>query len=171
MPCSSCGPTMRGRAASLPCWPCSTRRWGPKWGGDWSWPAFSARPALRRRAHHSGNFRHFGPGRSGSGHHPSPTFRLAYNLPGPGFPFPGPKSWNWAHGKLIRSGDDSLVCGHRLARPQAIAARPEILAAVNPLHGLQFFLHNGLHGFFILGAWCCALPGAKPFIWTWGILG
>ena len=34
----------------------------------------------------------------------------------------------------------------------AIAKNPEILAAVNPVHAEQFFLHNGLHGFFILGA-------------------
>ena len=53
----------------------------------------------------------------------------------------------------------------------AIATRPEILAAVNPLHALQFFLRNGLHGFFILGAVVLCITGCEALYLDMGHFG
>ena len=33
-----------------------------------------------------------------------------------------------------------------------IARHPTVLAAINPIHGASFFLHNGWHGYLVLGA-------------------
>ena len=54
---------------------------------------------------------------------------------------------------------------------RAIATRPEILAAVNPLHALQFFFHNGLHGFFILGAVVLCITGCEALYLDMGHFG
>ncbi len=53
----------------------------------------------------------------------------------------------------------------------AIATRPEILAAVNPLYALQFFLHNGLHGFFILGLVVLCITGCEALYADLGHFG
>ncbi len=53
----------------------------------------------------------------------------------------------------------------------AIATRPEILAAVNPLYALQFFLRNGLHGFFILGAVVLCITGCEALYLDMGHFG
>ena len=53
----------------------------------------------------------------------------------------------------------------------AIVTRPEILAAVNPLHGLQFFHRNGLHGFFILGAVVLCITGCEALYLDMGHFG
>ena len=54
---------------------------------------------------------------------------------------------------------------------RAIATRPEILAAVNPLQALQFFLRNGLHGFFILGAVVLCITGCEALYLDMGHFG
>jgi KUP system potassium uptake protein len=38
---------------------------------------------------------------------------------------------------------------------------PEVLSAINPLHGVAFFLHNGWPGFVVLGAVFLALTGGE----------
>jgi KUP system potassium uptake protein len=53
----------------------------------------------------------------------------------------------------------------------AIATRPEILAAVNPRYGLQFFLRNGFHGFFILGAVVLCITGCEALYLDMGHFG
>jgi KUP system potassium uptake protein len=62
---------------------------------------------------------------------------------------------------------------------RAIVQEPGVLAAVNPAFAVSFFMNNGLHGFFVLGAvvlcitGCEALYadmghfGAKPIRWAW----
>ena len=54
---------------------------------------------------------------------------------------------------------------------RAIETRPEILAAVNPLQALQFFLRNGLHGFFILGAVVLCITGCEALYLDMGHFG
>jgi KUP system potassium uptake protein len=53
----------------------------------------------------------------------------------------------------------------------AIATKPEILAAVNPLHAFQFFLDNGLHGFFILGLVVLCITGCEALYADLGHFG
>jgi KUP system potassium uptake protein len=48
---------------------------------------------------------------------------------------------------------------------------PEVLAAVNPLHGLDFFLRNGWHGFLILGAVCLVITGGEALYADMGHFG
>ncbi|MBV8149674.1 MAG: KUP/HAK/KT family potassium transporter [Candidatus Eremiobacteraeota bacterium] len=43
----------------------------------------------------------------------------------------------------------------------AIAHRPQILAAINPIHALYFVVHHGWYGFLILGAVILCLTGAE----------
>jgi KUP system potassium uptake protein len=53
----------------------------------------------------------------------------------------------------------------------AIAKNPEILAAVNPSHALQFFLRNGFHGFLILGAVVLCITGCEALYLDMGHFG
>jgi len=53
----------------------------------------------------------------------------------------------------------------------AIAKHPEILAAVSPLHAFQFFLRNGFHGFFILGAVVLCITGCEALYLDMGHFG
>jgi KUP system potassium uptake protein len=53
----------------------------------------------------------------------------------------------------------------------AIAKKPEILAAVNPLHALHFFLHNGVYGFFILGGVVLCITGCEALYLDMGHFG
>ncbi len=53
----------------------------------------------------------------------------------------------------------------------AIAKHPEILAALSPLHALQFFLRNGIHGFFILGAVVLCITGCEALYLDMGHFG
>ncbi|MDO9018622.1 MAG: potassium transporter Kup [Deltaproteobacteria bacterium] len=60
-----------------------------------------------------------------------------------------------------------------------IARRPEVLGAVNPLHGMRFFYEHGLHGFLLLGSVVLCITGGealyadmghfgrKPIRWAW----
>lgn len=42
-----------------------------------------------------------------------------------------------------------------------IVRRPEVLAAINPLHSFQFFLNNGVAGFIVLGAVFLVVTGGE----------
>ncbi|MGI8898831.1 MAG: potassium transporter Kup [Pyrinomonadaceae bacterium] len=48
---------------------------------------------------------------------------------------------------------------------------PEVLAAINPLHGLDFFLRNGWHGFLILGAVFLVVTGGEALYADMGHFG
>ena len=53
----------------------------------------------------------------------------------------------------------------------SISRRPEILAAVNPAHGVRFFLNNGIHGFFLLGAVVLCVTGCEALYADMGHFG
>jgi len=53
----------------------------------------------------------------------------------------------------------------------AIARHPQVLAAVNPLHGARFFLANGLHGFLILGSVVLCVTGGEALFADLGHFG
>lgn len=53
----------------------------------------------------------------------------------------------------------------------AIARRPEILAAVNPMYAAQFFLNNGMRGFFLLGAVVLCITGCEALFADLGHFG
>ncbi|HWM25645.1 MAG TPA: potassium transporter Kup [Chthoniobacterales bacterium] len=42
-----------------------------------------------------------------------------------------------------------------------IVRAPEVLAAINPLHGFEFFMHNGTRGFVVLGAVFLVVTGGE----------
>ena len=52
-----------------------------------------------------------------------------------------------------------------------IVRYPEVLAAVNPLHGLDFFLRNGWHGFLILGSVFLVVTGGEALYADMGHFG
>ena len=52
-----------------------------------------------------------------------------------------------------------------------IAKSPSILTAVNPWHGVQFFMRNGFAGFVILGAVVLAITGAEALYADMGHFG
>ena len=54
---------------------------------------------------------------------------------------------------------------------RAIASRPEILLALNPYYSLYFFLHNGIHGFAILGTIFLAITGGEALYADLGHFG
>ncbi|SPJ15965.1 putative potassium transport system protein kup 1 [Syntrophobacter sp. SbD2] len=53
----------------------------------------------------------------------------------------------------------------------AISHRPDILAAVNPAHGVRFFLNNGIRGFFLLGAVVLCVTGCEALYADMGHFG
>jgi KUP system potassium uptake protein len=53
----------------------------------------------------------------------------------------------------------------------AIAQTPAVLAAVNPLHALYFFLDNGLRGFVVLGAVVLCITGCEALYADMGHFG
>ena len=53
----------------------------------------------------------------------------------------------------------------------AIWRRPDILAAVNPAYGVRFFINNGLHGFFLLGAVVLCVTGCEALYADMGHFG
>ena len=53
----------------------------------------------------------------------------------------------------------------------AIAKKPEILLAVNPLHALQFLLHNGARDFSVLGSVFLSVTGAEMLFADMGHFG
>ena len=53
----------------------------------------------------------------------------------------------------------------------AVAKRPEILAALYPQHAVNFFRHNGLHGFVILGLVVLCITGCEALYADMGHFG
>ncbi|MBF0482300.1 MAG: KUP/HAK/KT family potassium transporter [Desulfovibrionaceae bacterium] len=53
----------------------------------------------------------------------------------------------------------------------AIVKTPEVLAAVNPLHAIYFFLENGLRGFVVLGAVVLCITGCEALYADMGHFG
>ncbi len=53
----------------------------------------------------------------------------------------------------------------------AISRMPSILDAVNPAHGVRFFLNNGLRGFFLLGAVVLCVTGCEALYADMGHFG
>ena len=53
----------------------------------------------------------------------------------------------------------------------AVAQRPEVLAAVDPRHAVQFFLDNGRRGFFLLGAVVLCITGCEALFADLGHFG
>ena len=63
-----------------------------------------------------------------------------------------------------------------------IVRRPEVLMAINPLHGLNFFLRNGMPGFLVLGSVFLVMTGGEalyadmghfgrtPIRWAWFVV-
>jgi KUP system potassium uptake protein len=54
---------------------------------------------------------------------------------------------------------------------RGILLYPGVLAAVNPWHGLAFVVHNGLHGFIVLGAVFLVVTGAEALYADLGHFG
>jgi KUP system potassium uptake protein len=54
---------------------------------------------------------------------------------------------------------------------RGISVSPNVLAAVNPYHGVVFFLRNGGHGFLVLGAVFLVLTGAEALYADMGHFG
>ena len=52
-----------------------------------------------------------------------------------------------------------------------IVRYPEVLAAINPLHGVDFFLRNGWHGFLILGSVFLVVTGGEALYADMGHFG
>ncbi|HEX8299715.1 MAG TPA: potassium uptake protein [Rubricoccaceae bacterium] len=52
-----------------------------------------------------------------------------------------------------------------------IALRPDVLAGVNPWHGVQFFLRNGGHGYLILGSVFLVVTGGEALYADMGHFG
>jgi KUP system potassium uptake protein len=52
-----------------------------------------------------------------------------------------------------------------------IVRHPEILWAVNPAHGLRFFVNHGWHGFFVLGSVVLCLTGCEALYADMGYFG
>ncbi len=53
----------------------------------------------------------------------------------------------------------------------AILRHPEVLAAVNPVHAVRFFLANGVHGFLLLGAVVLCVTGGEALYADMGHFG
>jgi KUP system potassium uptake protein len=52
-----------------------------------------------------------------------------------------------------------------------IVRRPEILWAVNPIHGVRFFVNHGSHGFFVLGSVVLCITGCEALYADMGHFG
>jgi KUP system potassium uptake protein len=52
-----------------------------------------------------------------------------------------------------------------------VARHPQILAAIGPWHGIRFLVHNGLHGFVVLGAVFLVVTGAEALYADLGHFG
>jgi KUP system potassium uptake protein len=53
----------------------------------------------------------------------------------------------------------------------SIVKRPEVLQAVNPLHGVAFFAHHGTHGFLLLGSVVLCITGGEALVADMGHFG
>jgi KUP system potassium uptake protein len=54
---------------------------------------------------------------------------------------------------------------------RSIVQTPEVLAAVNPAYAVRFFMNNGLHGFFVLGAVVLCITGCEALYADMGHFG
>jgi len=54
---------------------------------------------------------------------------------------------------------------------RSIVDTPQVLAALNPMHGLRFLLHHGTHGFIALGAVFLSVTGAEALYADMGHFG
>lgn len=54
---------------------------------------------------------------------------------------------------------------------RAISSAPQVLAAVNPEYAVRFFVHNGAHGFFVLGAVVLCITGCEALYADMGHFG
>lgn len=54
---------------------------------------------------------------------------------------------------------------------RAISRAPQVLAAVNPEYAVRFFVHNGAHGFFVLGAVVLCITGCEALYADMGHFG
>jgi KUP system potassium uptake protein len=52
-----------------------------------------------------------------------------------------------------------------------VIQRPSVVAAVNPMHALEFFLHHGMHGFRVLGSVLLVVTGAEALYADMGHFG
>ncbi|HWU88327.1 MAG TPA: KUP/HAK/KT family potassium transporter, partial [Kofleriaceae bacterium] len=52
-----------------------------------------------------------------------------------------------------------------------VAAHPEVLAAINPVHGVRFFAEHGVHGFLLLGAVVLCVTGGEALYADMGHFG
>jgi KUP system potassium uptake protein len=52
-----------------------------------------------------------------------------------------------------------------------IVRQPNVLAAVNPLHGLSFFVKNGFHGYLVLGSVFLVVTGGEALYADMGHFG
>jgi KUP system potassium uptake protein len=52
-----------------------------------------------------------------------------------------------------------------------VVQHPGVLAAVNPIHGVQFFQHNGWHGFLVLGSVFLVVTGGEALYADMGHFG
>ena len=52
-----------------------------------------------------------------------------------------------------------------------VVQHPTVLAAVNPVHGIQFFAHNGSHGFLVLGSVFLVVTGGEALYADMGHFG
>ncbi|MBL8624797.1 MAG: potassium transporter Kup [Myxococcales bacterium] len=52
-----------------------------------------------------------------------------------------------------------------------IVKAPEVLQAVNPVHGARFFAHNGVHGFLLLGSVVLVITGGEALYADMGHFG
>jgi KUP system potassium uptake protein len=53
----------------------------------------------------------------------------------------------------------------------AIVRNPDVLHAINPWHGVMFFVNNGAHGFFLLGSVVLCITGAEALYADMGHFG
>lgn len=53
----------------------------------------------------------------------------------------------------------------------AIAKEPQVLSAINPIHGIAFFGHHGIGGFFVLGAVFLVVTGGEALYADMGHFG
>jgi KUP system potassium uptake protein len=70
------------------------------------------------------------------------------------------------HQRIVSLTDRTYVEG-----VYSIVKRPEVLQAVNPLHGVAFFAHHGTHGFLLLGSVVLCITGGEALYADMGNFG
>jgi KUP system potassium uptake protein len=54
---------------------------------------------------------------------------------------------------------------------RSVIANPDIMAAINPVHAVEFFLNNGWHGYFVLGSVFLVVTGGEALYADMGHFG